>query len=480
MPHHWRGVPLDDIQAGILKPHGRTYLRCVLLSFHPHKPSSPSPGSHWLTSFFKLAGITSADKQIRDSQYRKAVFDRYDGGPVISLHLSRWGYKYFHIPDNTLPADPFFLAGMKSSFSIEALSDPRPERWEEAFKTDPIHALVLLADDEPDRLDTLQQRLFEGAHASYIAHLHIEEGEKLIRNESQYEHFGYRDGISNLKFFDSSNRIIPDRLPLALLQNGLNKHGSYLVFRKLRQDVAGFRAHLEALAGELGLSYEQTATQIMGRSLNGASVLRKPGSRTGLEYAPIDFAEDPKGLICPFHAHIRKSNPRDTVHGSDPHQIIRRGIPYGSKYRDHYISNIPEQEVGLLFMCYQSSINDQFAHIQRNWLNSPHAPYGHASKKEPWHVGIDPIAGQSQGKGGAQNWWDAGRKRVPYLFSDVVNLKGGEYFFAPPISFLRELSPRPRGEQTPIKPRSYSPRRSAGRRGYTHRSRRRQGRRKTR
>ncbi len=480
MPSYWRGIPLDGIQAGILKPHGRTCLRCAFLSFHPHKPGSPSPGSHWLTSFFKLAGITSADKQIRDTLYRKEGSDRYDGGPVISLHLSRWGYEYFHIPENTLPADPFFLAGMKSDFSIEALSDPRPDRWEKAFQTDPIHVLVLLADDDPDNLDALQQSLFEGENDRYISHLHIEAGQKLVRNGNQYEHFGYRDGISSLKFFDSDNHIIPDRLPLVLRQNGLNRYGSYLVFRKLRQNVAGFKAHLDALAGKLGLSYEQTAAQVMGRSLNGASILRKPGSSTGLKYAPIDFQEDPKGLVCPFHAHIRKSNPRDAVHQSDPHQIIRRGIPYGSEYRDHYISNIPEQEVGLLFMCYQSSINDQFAYIQKNWLNSPHAPYAHASKKEYFHVGIDPIAGQSRGDDGEQNWLDAGRKRVPYLFSDVVNLKGGEYFFAPSIAFLRELGPGNRGDHPPKKPRSYSPRRSAGRRGYTHRTRRRRGRRKTR
>src|SRR5262245_29654761 len=96
------------------------------------------------------------------------------------------------------------------------------------------------------------------------------------------------------------------------------------------------------------------------------------------------------------------------------------------------MEDLPKEKVGLLFICFQSSIADQFEFIQRNWAND----------KDLWRRkrGVDPIAGQfgPDGQIEAQDWpinWGEG-DRASFSFSSFVKLKGGEYFFAPSISGL--------------------------------------------
>ena len=67
----------------------------------------------------------------------------------------------------------------------------------------------------------------------------------------------------------------------------------------------------------------------------------------------------------------------------------------------------------------------------------------HASRGEQ-EPGIDPVIGQPGGNGvGQQKWpaqWDDPReKHKPFDFHGFVTLKGGEYFFAPSIYFLRNI-----------------------------------------
>ncbi|MCE2661350.1 MAG: Dyp-type peroxidase, partial [Microcystis sp. 53602_E8] len=81
---------------------------------------------------------------------------------------------------------------------------------------------------------------------------------------------------------------------------------------------------------------------------------------------------------CPFHAHIRKTNPRgDTgIVESSPgfnealkieknHRITRRAVSYG----ENDATKEPEKDSGLLFICFQSSIENQFNFMQARWAN---------------------------------------------------------------------------------------------------------------
>ena len=71
--------------------------------------------------------------------------------------------------------------------------------------------------------------------------------------------------------------------------------------------------------------------------------------------------------ICPVSAHIRKTNIRENVTGNDMDpraprtKMIRSGIPYGPDYEGHESDNSTR---GLLFTCYQGSIEDAFENMQ--------------------------------------------------------------------------------------------------------------------
>jgi hypothetical protein len=78
---------------------------------------------------------------------------------------------------------------------------------------------------------------------------------------------------------------------------------------------------------------------------------------------------DPDGARCPRFAHVRKVNPRDRPTGQGgreailPTQVLRRGIPWGSPYRP----GEAESDRGLLFMCRQTSLEDQFELLTARW-----------------------------------------------------------------------------------------------------------------
>ena len=107
-------------------------------------------------------------------------------------------------------------------------------------------------------------------------------------------------------------------------------------------------------------------------------------------------------------------------------RIARRGITYTND----------DNTVGLIFMCFQSDIKDQFEFMQRTWANNHNF-----SKKE---TGLDPVISQD---GGPQepndfpNWPTGynskGRRRI--RFDEHVKFLGGKYFFTPSMSGLRGL-----------------------------------------
>jgi deferrochelatase/peroxidase EfeB len=157
---------------------------------------------------------------------------------------------------------------------------------------------------------------------------------------------------------------------------------------------------------------------------------------------------------CPFHAHIRKTNPRSGLKdaGNTPEErmkaakariMARRGITYGTRTdepNDGHIYNKPEKEVGLLFMSYQASIEKQFEFIQQRWANRSDFPSD--QPEGPGTIGIDPIIGQGDRNvpgDFATEWGNAGTLK-PATFEQFVHLKGGEYFFAPSMHFLKNIA----------------------------------------
>lgn len=153
--------------------------------------------------------------------------------------------------------------------------------------------------------------------------------------------------------------------------------------------------------------------------------------KAAVRYSDNDFlfgVEDPEALRCPFGAHIRRANPRDSldpgsmeqVSISNRHRILRVGRLY---------EPAEGRDPGLLFMCLNGDIERQFEFIQQTWLTSP-AFHGLVGEQ-------DPLSSNSEGSGYVVPTQD-GPVRLRPLPQFITTLGGG-YFFMPGRALLSWL-----------------------------------------
>ncbi len=279
------------------------------------------------------------------------------------------------------------------------------------------------------------------------------------------EHFGFRDGISQ-PFIDIGlgmppagggtprrnrtwDRVAPGEIFLGhpdedghLQQQPANSllrdNGTYQVFRKLEQDVIGFRNYLgqqrDTKAGQ-----EKLAAQFMGRWKDGTPLIVSPDKEIGLGDDPDgktnDFLfvkDDPHGAKCPLGSHIRRSNPRDIGGNTDAkrHRILRRGIAYGGPL-------LPEdsrgdgEERGLLFVAVNSRLDLQFELIQSNWINNGEY-LGQAG------LGRCPVTGANNGAS-SDRFYESGAIAPVHNIPRFVTTRGGDYFFVPSLDALQAI-----------------------------------------
>lgn len=410
----------DDVQGNILRKHGRPFAAHVFVAFGEERHAI----REWIASFARTAIASCADELAGRGH---AVFH--------SLLISAAGYRALGVEP---PPDRSFRDGMKGA----ALNDPPRDEWEEPFR-DEVHAMVLVAARDRGAVDAAVGAL--APLRALCTRFAVQHGAEL---PGGIEHFGFVDGISQPIFIDEDVEAVRARKAGKLLWDpatplhvvlardphgaGEESYGSYFVMRKLHQDRAVFEGGLREMAEALGVTDEMAGAMVVGRFKDGTPLAVSKSAGAG-PVNDFDFSDDVEGAKCPFASHVRRVNPRSELdhvaHTPDwQNRIARRGIPYGSP---------GDADVGLLFMCYQSDIGQQFEIIQGNWCNFPHFPVLRA--------GRDPLVGQ-------RNTWDesAGQKwSAPkedgsfstFDFPQCVTMRGGEYFFAPSLSFLRGLSP---------------------------------------
>jgi len=258
------------------------------------------------------------------------------------------------------------------------------------------------------------------------------------------------------------------------------------VFRRLRQDVAGFRRFVAGAAADQGVSTERLGAKLVGRYASGAPLERtedapedfdptkadpsrkNPGILDPKKINNFEFAgDDADGRLVPRAAHIRKAYPRDerTPTGGEAdtqtHRILRRGIPYGESFRAGAPSASAagaDADRGLLFLGYQASLERQFEFVISQWFNKP----DHPERGD----GHDPILSQSTR---TKQFTLPGGSPVHLTMQRFVFTTGGAYLFQPSITALRRLSrasaapalaPSPRAPRFPgpeLPPRSGAP-----------------------
>ena len=278
--------------------------------------------------------------------------------------------------------------------------------------------MIILAGHDERRLHDYRRKLEGHLELHAIVSVGCEFGCQLFSKGEPIEHFGFVDGISSPVFIDVKK---PGRQPArwdpltplsAVLETCMggadDSFGSYVVFRKLEQNVNQFAALEEAIARRLGLTAsnatDDVGALIIGRHKDGRPLV--PLS-SGARYQRLRLRRRYRGNAVP----IRQPHPQGESawlvqsdgpkgqgpkgqgpkgQGNCPRAVAhhpRRGITYGARPDldpNAGSSTRPESGVGLLFICYQHSIEQQFEHLQREWANSHTFPPG-----GPVHPGRD-------------------------------------------------------------------------------------------
>jgi Dyp-type peroxidase family len=448
----------SDIQGIIISGYKDLYhSRYLFLHF-----DSPPRAKAWLTRVVPF--ITNADRR-KNGTLTEAVNLAFTYEGLCAIGYPAEGRDKFSAE---------FITGMADDERSRRLGDigaSHPGKWEIGGRNQKrIHALLIVQSAKQDDLDQLQQK-----YAGDLPLAAPPQNGSFAKDNR--EHFGFADGISQpeiknsprpqrqtreearrfmepvpegefvlgypnaYEMFPATPTVPAERDPLGLLphpvhapdpqappQKDFGRNGSYLVFRKLYQDVAGFRRFVSVSASPD--QQELLAAKLVGRFRNGDPLVKSP-DKNSFGYHDTD----PDGLACPVGAHIRRANPRDDLE-HDPaeslltvrrHRIMRRGASYGPRLPEGVVQD-DGQDRGLLFLCVNADIRRQFEFVQQTWLNNP--------KFAGLNNDRDPIVGQ----GGAN--MTVQHSPVRQCYGDLprfVTMRGGQYFFLPGIRAMNYL-----------------------------------------
>ena len=418
--------------------------------------------------FLRIEDAAAARAFLADFIPHVITAERWDVKPDsgINIAFSHAGLRALGVPEPSLAAFPReFRDGMASRAELLGdVGESAPERWEDCFRSGDAHVLVMISAKDGDALAERDQRIRALIERRGGASVVVTQLGAVL--PTRREHFGYADGFSQpaiegSRFDDHPGAGAPardggwrpvragefilgypdeqDALPAAPPPDELSRNGSYVVYRKLRQDVATFRRQLREAAALYPGGEELLAAKLVGRWRDGTPLDASPHAEDQALVADktrnnaFDYGRDPDGLRCPVGSHIRRMNPRLSMpfEGKlvNRHRVIRRGITYGDLLPEGAEDDGADR--GVIFMTVQASLARQFEFIQSQWANTGN----------PFRLGDDqdPLIGPQGGSPAKMTV----PGRPPFFagpLSRVVTTRGGEYYFAPGINGLRYLA----------------------------------------
>lgn len=450
---------LHDIQDNIVRPILLRYGRHLFLKFQ-----DGSLARTWLGRMFKQV---NARNEERGTRFTVNIGFTYEG--LKALGLSQKSL-------NSFPEA--FRTGMRGrAHLVDDVGPHSPQYWEGDLGGPNIHAMAWLRTDssedreaatgvfhkEMDKVGGIEIRFVQDTMA--LAH------ENGIGSEGQ--HFGFFDPISQppiegidkgypgdgvlkedgswrplkpgeflLGYEDEAGEATLSPEPLELRQNG-----TYLVFRKLYQDVAAFRRYLATAAKSLygfddAYHQELVAAKMMGRWRSGCPLDLSPEKDDpAIAADPVrrnnfTYKGDDEGTRCPLGSHLRRSNPRATplkrMTAVRRHRLIRRGVEYGPLLKEGSLED-DGVDRGLINMFIQADIERQFEFIQHEWMKGGEFMGLDPSEQDPFN-----------GVGGEGSQMSVPGAKRPFLFDlpTFVKVKGGEYLFIPGLKALKGIIER--------------------------------------
>ena len=449
---------LHDIQDNVVAPILMRYGRHIFVKF-----SDGAKARAWLRSMFKRVNARAQEHGTRFT---------------VNIGFTYEGLKALGLSQRSLDSFPeAFRVGARGRANLVGDIGPHaPEHWEGDLGGPDIHAMGLIRTDsdqgreEATRIIRAEMEATGGVEIRFVQDTMALAHENGIGSEG--EHFGFADPISQppiegadtpsypgdgvlepdgtwrplkpgeflLGYEDEADRTgtqTPEPFELRL-------NGTYVVFRKLYQDVAAFRRYLATAAKSLYGSddhyhQELVAAKMMGRWRSGCPVDLSPDKDDRTIAADpqrrnnFTYEGDEQGLRCPVGAHLRRSNPRATplkrATAVRRHRLIRRGVEYGPHLPDGVLKD-DGVDRGLINLFIQADIERQFEFVQREWM------------KGGEFIGLDPNEQDPiNGVGGEGSQMVVPGTKQPFLFDlpTFVRVKAGEYLFVPGLNALKGI-----------------------------------------
>jgi len=406
-------------------------------------------------------------------------------GATTNLALTADGLRALGLPERSLATfSREFREGMSGaehrSRILGDTDDSAPEQWLWGARGAPVHLMLMLF--APDEAQLVNAR--EASRADYAGALREVFVRDTVTLPERREHFGFADGIAQPRIAGSEGErpdvaaIQPgefifgypneyDKTPVSpsvargldaarhlspvlgaggAADRDLGRNGSYLVVRQLEQRVDAFWSAMADYARDgAGAVDEQEAIRLaskcVGRWPSGAPLVATPDRDDPALRNANDFMyakEDPNGQACPIGAHIRRTNPRDSLEPGpeaslrvvDRHRILRRGRSYGKPLAPFaHESKLAER--GLFFICVNANIRRQFEFIQQTWSNN--------TKFGGLYEDKDPLTGDQPVSGGTYTIPGLPVRRRLEKLARFVRVRGGAYFFLPSVHAVRFL-----------------------------------------
>jgi Dyp-type peroxidase family len=426
--------------------------------------------------FFKFLDASKARAWLRNMVKRVNARGQEHGTRfTVNIGFTYEGLKTLGLSQRSLDSFPeaFRVGARGRATEVGDVGPHAPEHWEGGLGGPDVHAMAWLRTDsgegreEATRIIREEMESFGGVEIRFVQDTKALAHENGIGSEG--EHFGFADPISQPPIEGADAPVYPgdgvlqpdgtwralkpgefllgyeDEAGPAATQSPepfeLRVNGTFMVFRKLYQDVAAFRRYLAAAAKALYGSDDQyhqdlVAAKMMGRWRSGCpidlspdkddpSIADDPHRRNNFTYAGDD-----QGLRCPLGAHLRRSNPRATplkrATTLRRHRLIRRGVEYGPHLLDGMLRD-DGVDRGLVNLFIQADIERQFEFVQKEWM------------KGGEFIGLDPNEQDPfNGVGGEGSQLSVPGAKRPFLFDlpTFVTVKGGEYLFVPGLKAL--------------------------------------------
>jgi Dyp-type peroxidase family len=431
-----------------------------------------------------------------------APWEKPGPATATNMAITYSGLKALGVSDTILGALPSAFSEPMRERAARVLDDKgpsAPENWDDGIGTQRSHILVTVkALSGAGGNDAFEARIDAVLQSARRHRLRVIARQDACWNATRREHFGWADGLGQPGIEGTQSRpgqgVPEDNGTWRDLKAGefvlgypdedgdvisgpsapLLRNGTFMVYRKLYQDIVRFREQLHADAMQYGATldedppldpqqlYELMAAKVVGRWRDGEAIELAPRRSSERSRALGDEAianpsndfrylpNDVNGFTCPKGAHIRRCNPRDALgwggQRSLRHRIIRRGMPYGTYLPFEEGQEDDGEDRGLVFVAFNASFERQFEVIQSQWCDDGNV-FGLGNDKD-YLLGDrgvtgtgDPPAPDPKGR------LSTGRVIIegePPHFLDarppVVVTKACEYLLVPGIRALHDLA----------------------------------------